>query len=92
MKGLLILSAFVSFGLFLICVLLYTKILQLKKKYILLRKRKVPASFQLIRSIEAAMIASIESGNLKRYKKYRNIYNDLSPKNTITYFKNQKEA
>lgn len=54
---------------------------KLHKENLKLKRRKVQASEQMIQSFEKAMVAAIDTGNLKRYQEYRDMYNDLVLKN-----------
>lgn len=59
------------------CFLERSTIIKLRKENLRLKRRKIKASEQMIQSFEKAMIAAIDTGNIKQYRKYRDMYNDL---------------
>ena len=64
------------------CFLERSTIVKLRKENLRLKRRKIKASEQMIQSFEKAMIAAIDTGNIKQYRKYRDMYNDLVSKSS----------
>lgn len=64
------------------CFLERSTIIKLRKENLRLKRRKIKASEQMIQSFEKAMIAAIDTGNIKQYRKYRDMYNDLVSKSS----------
>ena len=64
------------------CFLERSTIIKLQKENLRLKRRKIKASEQMIQSFEKAMIAAIDTGNIKQYRKYRDMYNDLISKSS----------
>lgn len=80
MFGLALASIILNIILLTLCFFEYLEFKKLQQENFQIKKRKVYASDRLIQTFEKAMIESIESGNIKQYKKYRNMYNDLNVK------------
>lgn len=80
MFGLALASIVLNIILLTLCFFEYLEFKKLQQENFQIKKRKVYASDRLIQTFEKAMIESIESGNIKQYKKYRNMYNDLNIK------------
>lgn len=79
MGGILIISILLNITMIVIFFFVNLELTNLKKENSNLKKRKVKASDEMIRSFEKAMIEAIDVGDLERYKEYRDMYNDLIP-------------
>lgn len=75
-------SITLNFILIAFCFLERDTIVKLRKENLRLKRRKIKASEQMIQSFEKAMIAAIDTGNIKQYRKYRDMYNDLVSKSS----------
>ncbi len=80
MINIITVSVVLNVFLIILCCYEKSKLIKLHNENITLKKRKVLASEEMIQSIENVMIQAIKTGNFRQYCKYRNMYNDLMPK------------
>ena len=85
MVSILIFSIFLNIITLGFTFIIYSDYEKLKKENKQLKQRKIKVSDQLFSCFEKVMIKAIESGDIKLYKTYRDMYNDLIPK--ITSYK-----